>query len=122
MKKNLCRILTLAVCLVLTLGLLAACGSSGGNTPSGGGSTPSGGNTTPSGSNNDKPASDDVELRYVVHGPNTMTVFSSDPALDYTGQINQGNGTCETLMVLDDDTKEVKPLLATEWKQTDDTT
>ena len=120
MKKNLSRILALVVCLVLTLGLLAACGNSGGNTPSVS-NTPSGSNSTPSGGN-EKPAAGDVELRYVVHGPNTMTVFSSDPALDYTGQINQGNGTCETLMVLDDDTKEVKPLLATEWKQSDDTT
>ena len=121
MKKKLGMILALALCLVLTLGLLAGCGDSGaasaGGSSSGGESSSGGGSKT-----EDAPVPSDVELRYVVHGPNTMTVFSCDPALDYTGQINQGNGTCETLMVLDDDTKEVKPLLATAWEQTDDTT
>lgn len=118
MKKKLGMILALALCLALTMGLLAGCGNSG--------AAPAGGSASGGSSSGSKtegaPVPSDVELRYVVHGPNTMTVFSCDPALDYTGQINQGNGTCETLMVLDDDTKEVKPLLATAWEQTDDIT
>lgn len=100
MKKNLKTILALTLCLVMVLGLLAGCG----------GSKPA------------ETAKNDVELRYVVHGPNSMSVFTSDPAVDYTGQMNQGMGVCETLMVLDDDTKEVLPLLATEWNQTEPTT
>ena len=125
MKKKLGMILALALCLALTMGLLAGCGDSGAAPAGGsasGGTSSSGGGSSSGSKTEGAPVPSDVELRYVVHGPNTMTVFSCDPALDYTGQINQANGTCETLMVLDDDTKEVKPLLATAWEQTDDTT
>ncbi len=109
MKNKLKRLWMFSVCAVLSLGILQGCGGSGGSGPSG--------SAAGSGA-----ASGDVTLRYVIHGPNTMTVFTSDPAVDYTGQMNQGMGVCETLMVLDDETKEVKPLLAEEWKQTDDNT
>ncbi|MBQ8026021.1 MAG: hypothetical protein IJ259_06360 [Oscillospiraceae bacterium] len=99
MKRKIKIILTCALCLILAAGMLAGCGSK--DTAKGG---------------------EEVTLNYVAHGPLTMTVFTSDPAVDYTGLINQCIGTCETLFVLDDTTKEVKPLLATEIKSVDDTT
>ncbi|MBR4754636.1 MAG: hypothetical protein IK054_05560, partial [Lachnospiraceae bacterium] len=114
MKKNLKKVLAFAACAVLSIGMLQGCGgSSGGSGGSGASGSAAGSGAASSG---------DVTLRYVVHGPDTMTVFTCDPAVDYTGQMNQGMGVCETLMVLDDETKEVKPLLAEEWKQTDDNT
>ena len=128
MKKNLKTILALTLCLVLALGLLAGCGGSGtSSSGSTSGSTSSSGASAASTGSDSSAAAEvsdgsDVTLRYVCHAPNTVTNFTSDPAVDYTALINQGNGTCETLMVLDDDTKEVKPLLATAWEQTDDTT
>ena len=99
MNRKIKIILTCALCLILAAGMLAGCGSK--DTAKGG---------------------EEVTLNYVAHGPLTMTVFTSDPAVDYTGLINQCIGTCETLFVLDDTTKEVKPLLATEIKSVDDTT
>ena len=114
MKKNLKKVLAFAACAVLSIGMLQGCGgSSGGSGGSGASGSAAGSGAASSG---------DVTLRYVVHGPNSMTVFTCDPAVDYTGQMNQGMGVCETLMVLDDETKAVKPLLAEEWKQTDDNT
>ncbi len=108
MKKNLKSALAITACAVLTLGMLQGCGGQQGGSGSSGAASGA--------------ASGDAELRFIAHGPNSMTVFTSDPAVDYTGQINQGMGVCETLMVLDDESKEVKPLLAEEWKQTDDNT
>ena len=126
MKKNFQSILALTLCLVLALGTLAGCGGSSSAPASSGGSS-SAASSSGSSSSGSAPAAaesdgSDVTLRYVCPAPNTVTNFTTDPAVDYTALINQGNGTCETLMVLDDDTKEVKPCLATAWEQTDDTT
>lgn len=125
MRRNIKGILTMALCLVLVIALLAGCGSkSNGSAPAADGTTPAGDSakTDTDGKEPAAPAASDVTLNFVAHGPNTMTVFTSDPAVDYTALINQGIGTCETLFVLDDDTKEVKPLLATEITQANDTT
>ena len=113
--KNWKSILALSLCLVMTLGILAGCGSS----------APAQNDAAPAAdASAAEPKSDgsDVTLRFVVHGPNNVTVLTCDPGVDYTGQMNQGMGVCETLMVLDDETKEVLPLLATKWEQTDDNT
>lgn len=129
MKKNLKTILALALCMVMALGLLAGCGGSSApaSTGDGSSSSSSGSDSSSAGSSSgaapaSEPAKSDVTLRYACPAPNTVTNFTTDPAVDYTALINQGNGTCETLMVLDDDTKEVKPCLATAWEQADDTT
>ena len=66
--------------------------------------------------------SGDVELTYCVNSSNASAGVTHDPAVDYTGSRSLFRGTCETLFVLDDDTKEVKGFLCSDWKQTDDTT
>ncbi len=55
-------------------------------------------------------------------GSNTMTGITFDPAVDYQSQKTAAMGIAETLFVLNDETKEVEPHLATDIKQTDDLT
>lgn len=105
MKAKKIRVALACACLAVVLGGAIGCGGSAG----GAGSAGSAGEN-------------DVTLNFVASGPNTQSVFTSDPSVDYTGKFNQANGTCETLFVLDDDTKEVEPLLATDIEQPDDTT
>ena len=54
-----------------------------------------------------------VELTYCVNSSNASAGVTHDPAVDYTGSRSLFRGTCETLFVLDDDTKEVKGLPST---------
>ena len=61
-----------------------------------------------------------ITLTYPVAAPNTQSGFTTDPAMDYAGNKSFAMGTAETLFVLDDDTKEVLPLLATSIEQTED--
>lgn len=105
MKAKKIPVALACACLTVALGGIIGCGGSAG----GAGSADSAGGN-------------DVTLSFVASGPNTQSVFTSDPSVDYTGKFNQANGTCETLFVLDDDTKEVEPLLATDIEQPDDTT
>lgn len=67
-------------------------------------------------------AQEDVEFTFCVKNSNTVSGFSFDPAVDYLSQKTVTMGIAETLFVLDDETKEVKPHLATEYHQKNDTT
>lgn len=63
-----------------------------------------------------------VEFTFCVNNSNTASGFSFDPAVDYLSQKSVVMGIAETLLVLDDETKEVLPHLAVDYMQKDDTT
>lgn len=109
MKADKVKVALACACLTMMLGGIVGCGSTAVNADGGEDSAGNAGGS-------------DVTLNFIASGPNTQSVFTSDPSVDYTGKFNQANGTCETLFVLNDDTKEVEPLLATDIKQSDDTT
>lgn len=64
---------------------------------------------------------DEVTLTFPLAGANTQSGFTTDPAVDYVGNKSFAMGTVETLFVLDDETKEVLPLLGESIEQTEDT-
>ena len=128
-KTKLMKFAGIAASAVMACGFLAGCGATSG-TDSGtttagssetttaaatsASSTSASGTSTGSGNPN-------AELYYTQSG-HTQGTFTTDPAVAYQGANTFNLGITETLFNLDLETREVKPSLATEYKQVDDTT
>ena len=110
MKRKIVEVL----CALTICGMLTACGGGAAGTTEG--------TRAAASDSGETAADDDVELTYCVNSSNASAGVTHDPAVDYTGSRSVARGTCETLFVLDDDTKEVEGLLCSDWEQTDDTT
>lgn len=118
MKKKGLAVLLAAV---MAFGTLAGCGGTKKETESGN-ETAKTENASEETKKADTEEKDDLEFTFSIGNSNTTAGFSFDPAVDYLSQKSVTMGMVETLFVLDDETKEVLPHLATGYEQKDDLT
>ena len=118
MKKKGLAVLLAAV---MAFGTLAGCGGTKKETEAGNETAKTEGASEET-KKADTAEADDLEFTFSIGNSNTTAGFSFDPAVDYLSQKSVTMGMAETLFVLDDETKEVLPHLATGYEQKDDLT
>ena len=118
MKRKGLAVLLVAV---MAFGTLAGCGGTKKETEAGNETAKTEGASEET-KKADTAENDDLEFTFSIGNSNTTAGFSFDPAVDYLSQKSVTMGMAETLFVLDDETKEVLPHLATGYEQKDDLT
>ena len=118
MKRKGLAVLLVAV---MAFGTLAGCGGTKKETEAGNETAKTEGASEET-KKADTAEDDDLEFTFSIGNSNTTAGFSFDPAVDYLSQKSVTMGMAETLFVLDDETKEVLPHLATGYEQKDDLT
>lgn len=109
------KLISLVLCAVMLIGLLAGCGSSSSTVPAA-----SNNSAAAPAADNAAPAEHHVELTIVRNTNNTTTVFSVNPAIQYQGGASVDLGVCETLFVFNDDMSDVEGILATGYSLSED--
>ena len=113
--------LAVLLAAVMAFGTLAGCGGTKKETEAGNETAKTEGASEET-KKADTAEDDDLEFTFSIGNSNTTAGFSFDPAVDYLSQKSVTMGMAETLFVLDDETKEVLPHLATGYEQKDDLT
>ncbi len=109
------KLISIAMVLVLTMGIMAGCGNSGSSTASTATSTPS---ETAAPAATSAPA--DTKILY--HAFNTSPYVTLDPSIEYSNGLMVLQNVYETLTHYNSETGNVDPMLATEWSSNEDGT